>query len=107
MQTTPARSRAAHLGLWLAATTLALPPIGGCDKTSTEVNLNNSAVGATSGGIRGTRSASPLTPDEGRRLLVEIRRDPKRMQTLTIREREYLARAGVGAGRVDERRGKD
>jgi hypothetical protein len=40
-----------------------------------------------------------LTVDEGHKLLVEIRKDPKRMDKLTPAERRFLAKAVVASDR--------
>ncbi|MCC6322097.1 MAG: hypothetical protein IT438_11760 [Phycisphaerales bacterium] len=78
--------------------------LGGCSGDGG--SSGGAHVGAPHGGIFGTRRSpnAELTPDEGRKLLLEIQKDPKRMKKLTPPERRYLAKAGlVNKGELTER----
>lgn len=79
---------------------------GACSESSTEVSVGGEQ-GGSAGGIFGTRQTPALTPVQGQALLVDIRRDPTRLKRLTIREREYLAKAGIGANAVKARRAEE
>lgn len=75
----------------LLATSLLLTACNGGG--STNITLNNGG----SGGIFGASSASSteLTPTEGRKLLLEIRKHPDKMKQLTPPERRFLAKSTV------------
>jgi hypothetical protein len=67
--------------------------LAGCSNShsTTTISLNNGT-----GTILGSSAAKPeLTLAQGRKLLLDIRKNPKRMEKLTIQERRFLAKALV------------
>ncbi|MFN7022286.1 MAG: hypothetical protein ACK4WH_13290 [Phycisphaerales bacterium] len=85
-------------------TVVAVAVLSGCNGGG---NSSGSVhVGGPFSGIFGTRRSpnAELTPQEGRKLLLDVQKDPKRLQKLTPPERRYLAKAGlVNKGELDER----
>lgn len=83
------RTPAIFLGLGLIC--LGLP---GCNSDSSgSVSINN-ATSAQQYGIRANGRVDPeLTADEGAKLLVDIRKDPKRLDSLTPQEKRFLAKS--------------
>jgi hypothetical protein len=76
----------------------------GCSGGSGQTTAETGGGGLFSG-IFGTRNTkAELTAVEGRKLLVDIQKNPSRMQKLTMPEKRFLAKAGVDArGHDDER----
>lgn len=81
-----------------AAAALTAGALSGC------AGGNSGVSGQSQGGLFGlfAPKADPnreLTVDEGHKLLVEIRKNPKRMDTLTPAERRFLAKSVVASDR--------
>lgn len=66
----------------------------GCNSDSSgSVSINN-ATSAQQQGIRANGRVDPeLTADQGAKLLADIRKDPKRLDTLTPQEKRFLAKS--------------
>ena len=66
----------------------------GCNSDSSgSVSINN-ATSAQQQGIRANGRVAPeLTADQGAKLLADIRKDPKRLDTLTPQEKRFLAKS--------------
>lgn len=78
--------------------------VAGCSGSGS--SQGTSSGGGLFSGIFGTRRNpnAELTNDEGRKLLLEIRKDPSRLQKLTPPERRFLARANAAKNDRDSDR---
>lgn len=77
--------------LTIAALAALVPAMSGCNgDDQVTVSLNNGGNGAT---ITGNRAAKELTLAQGQKLLIEIGKDPKRLDKLTPEEKRFLQKA--------------
>lgn len=72
--------------------------LAGCSGGGSGSQQQSSSSGGFFGLFAKKDPNADLTLEEGQKLLVEIRKDPNRMQKLTPGERRFLAKAVVATG---------